>query len=241
MRMTIYFITPFPQLVKAVLGESILRRAEEKQLVSYNIVDLRQFGEGKYRQIDDYPFGGGTGMVMMPEPLIKAMDWVSEQIGNEEKRVIFPTPQGKKYTQDVARELSQCEYLVFICGHYKGVDERVIETHVTDEYSIGDYVVTGGEIPAMVIMDSIVRLIPGVLGDDESARTDSFFHKLLDHPHYTRPKVVQGMEVPDVLLSGHHAKIDEWRQAQREERTRERRPDIWEKYNKEKIEMENEL
>ena len=232
--MQIFIITPFPAIPEAVIGESILRRAGEKEIVDYHMIDLREFTEGKHRQIDDYPFGGGTGMVMLAEPILKAMDRVRELYnGDKGLRVVFPSPQAKVLSQETSRDLSEADGIVFICGHYKGIDERVRETVVTDEISIGDYVVTGGELPAMVILDSVVRLIPGVLGDEESANTDSFTHDLLDHPHYTRPEEVKGLKVPEVLMSGHHANVDAWRQEQRELRTKKNRPDLWEHYQEE--------
>jgi len=198
------------------------------------MIDLREFTEGKHRQIDDYPFGGGTGMVMLAEPILKAMDRVKELYnGDKGLRVVFPSPQAKILSQETSLDLSHADGIAFICGHYKGIDERVRETVVTDEISIGDYVVTGGELPAMVILDSVVRLIPGVLGDEESANTDSFTHDLLDHPHYTRPEEVKGLKVPEVLMSGHHANVDAWRQEQRELRTKNNRPDLWEHYQEE--------
>lgn len=232
--MQIFVITPFPAIPEAVIGESILRRAGEKEIVDYHMIDLREFTEGKHRQIDDYPFGGGTGMVMLAEPILKAMDRVRELYnGDKGLRVVFPSPQAKILSQETSRDLSEADGIAFICGHYKGIDERVRETVVTDEISIGDYVVTGGELPAMVILDSVVRLIPGVLGDEESANTDSFTHDLLDHPHYTRPEEVKGLKVPEVLMSGHHANVDAWRQEQRELRTKKNRPDLWEHYQEE--------
>jgi len=234
----IFFITPFPNVVKAVLGESILRRAEENGFVQYQVLDLRDFAEGKYRQIDDYPFGGGTGMIMKAEPILKAIGKAKSLFsGKGDMRVIFPTPQGEILTQKKSWILSESAGLLFICGHYKGIDERVCEKVVTDELSIGDYVVTGGELPAMVILDSVVRLIPGVLGDHESATSDSFTAPLLDYPHYTRPEELQGMKVPEVLLSGHHVRIQTWRQKKREKRTKERRPDLWKRYKKENSEL----
>ena len=232
--MQIFVITPFPAIPEAVIGESILRRAGEKEIVDYHMIDLREFTEGKHRQIDDYPFGGGTGMVMLAEPILKAMDRVRELYnGDKGLRIVFPSPQAKVLSQETSRDLSEADGIAFICGHYKGIDERVRETVVTDEISIGDYVVTGGELPAMVILDSVVRLIPGVLGDEESANTDSFTHDLLDHPHYTRPEEVKGLKVPEVLMSGHHANVDAWRQEQRELRTKNNRPDLWEHYQEE--------
>jgi len=227
----IFIITPFPELVEAVISESILGRAVKKELVSYHLINVRDFSEGNFKQIDDKPFGGGTGMIMMAEPLLKAVEAAKKLMkDSSEAMVVFPTPQGDQYTQEKAWELSKSKNMIFICGHYKGIDERIRESVVTDEISIGDYVLTNGELPSLVILDSVVRLIPGVLGDEESAKTDSFTEELLDHPHYTRPEVVKGIQVPEVLLSGHHANIEDWRQKEREERTAERRPDIWEKY-----------
>ena len=232
--MQIFFITPFTAIPEAVIGESILRRASEKEIVDYHMIDLREFTEGKHRQIDDYPFGGGTGMVMLAEPILKAMDRVRELYnGDKGLRVVFPSPQAKVLSQRTSRNLSEADGIAFICGHYKGIDERVRETVVTDEISIGDYVVTGGELPAMVILDSVVRLISGVLGDEKSANTDSFTHDLLDHPHYTRPEEMKGLKVPEVLMSGHHANVGAWRQEQRELRTKKNRPDLWEHYQEE--------
>lgn len=221
-------------MVEAIIRESILRRAEENGFVKYQVINLRNFAGGKYHQVDDYPFGGGTGMVMMAEPILKAVDEAKSLFSGEGNlRVIFPTPQGEIFTQKKSWFLSEAVGLIFICGHYKGIDERVREMVVTDEVSIGDYVVTGGELPAMIILDSIVRLIPGVLGDHESATSDSFTNPLLDHPHYTRPEELGGMKVPDVLLSGHHNRIQTWRQKQREKRTQKKRPDLWDRYKKE--------
>ncbi|MBF89606.1 MAG: tRNA (guanosine(37)-N1)-methyltransferase TrmD [Candidatus Marinimicrobia bacterium] len=232
--MQIFIITPFPAIPESVITESILRRANEKGIVDYHIINLRDYAEGKNRQIDDYPFGGGAGMIMLAKPIFKAVKKVRElYTGATDLRVIFPSPQAPVLTQKTSRDLSSLDGIVFICGHYKGVDERVRESVVTDEISIGDYVLTGGELPSMVILDSIVRLIPGVLGDEESAKSDSFSNELLDHPHYTRPEKIDGMKVPDVLLSGHHEKIKTWRREQRESRTKQNRFDLWKIYQKE--------
>ena len=229
--MQVFIITPFPTIPQAIISESILRRACNKGIIEYSIIDLREFAEGKRHQVDDYPFGGGSGVVMLAEPILKSVEKVKKFYqGEMGLRIVFPSPQAPVLTQEKSRELSGADGIAFICGHYKGIDERVRKSVVTDEISIGNYVVTGGELPSMVILDSIVRLIPGVLGDEESANTDSFTHELLDHPHYTRPKEVDGMNVPEVLLSGHHARIDAWRQEQRESRTRENRPDLWDLY-----------
>jgi tRNA (guanine37-N1)-methyltransferase len=208
----------------------MLRQAVERNIVEFKVVNLRDFTIGNYRQIDDGPFGGGEGMVMMAEPLFKAIDQSLEKLGTDDVRVVYPSPQGIQWTHELAMENSQVDKLIFICGHYKGIDERVIEKYVTHEYSIGDFVVTAGEIPAMIMIDSIVRLIPGVLNKYDSAMSDTFASDLLDAPYYTRPREFEGMKVPDVLIEGHHKKIDEWRNAEREKRTKEKRPDIWKKY-----------
>jgi tRNA (guanine37-N1)-methyltransferase len=208
----------------------MLRQAVERNVVEFKVVNLRDFTRGNYRQVDDDPFGGGEGVVMMAEPLFKAIDFSLEQLGSGEVRLVYPSPQGVQWTHELAMENSQVDKLIFICGHYKGIDERVIEKYVTHEYSIGDFVVTAGELPAMIMIDSIVRLIPGVLNKYDSAMSDTFASDLLDAPYYTRPREIEGMKVPDVLIEGHHKKIDEWRNAQREQRTKVKRPDIWEKY-----------
>lgn len=208
----------------------MLRQAVERNVVEFTIVNLRDFAKGNYRQVDDEPFGGGEGMVMMSEPLFKAIDHCLERVGSADTRVVYPSPQGVLWKHELAVENSQVENLIFICGHYKGIDERVVQKYITHEYSIGDFVVTAGEIPAMIMIDSIVRLIPGVLNKYESAMSDTFATDLLDAPYYTRPREIDGMKVPDVLLEGHHKKIDEWRNAERIKRTKKKRPDIWKKY-----------
>ena len=226
-------ITPVPDVIDTLIQNSILRKAVEKNVVDFHLVNLREFGKGNYRQIDDAPFGGGSGMVLMAEPLFKAIDHAMELIGGPDNvRVIYPSPQGKPWDQRTAEETSRQKKFIVICGHYKGIDERVMEKYVTHEYSLGDFVMTGGEIPAMVILDSAVRLMPGTLNTLDSALTDSFSQDLLDHPHYTQPRKIEGMEVPEVLLGGHHAKIDTWRQEQKEKRTKEKRPDLWKKFEK---------
>ena len=212
----------------------MLRQAVERNIVSFTTVNLRDFTKGSYRQIDDEPFGGGEGMVMMAEPLFKAIDHSFEQMGTDNVRVVFPSPQGTTWKHSLALENSQVDKLIFICGHYKGIDERVIEKYVTHEYSIGDFVVTAGELPAMIMIDSIVRLIPGVLNKYESAMSDTFADELLDAPYYTRPRDIGGLEVPEVLFEGHHKKIEEWRMTQKFERTKEKRPDIWKIFTEKK-------
>ena len=228
-------ITPVPDVIDTLITNSILRKAVERNAVKFHIVNLRQFGRGNYRQIDDTPFGGGSGMVMMAEPLIKAIEHTMDLIGgSEDVQVIYPSPQGETWSQKVANQTSKVKKLIVICGHYKGVDERVIDRYGIREYSLGDFVITSGEIPAMVMVDSAVRLIPGALNTLDSALTDTFTHDLLDHPHYTQPREIEGLRVPDVLLSGHHKEIETWKQGQREKRTKERRPDLWKTY-KEKL------
>jgi len=225
--MNIYIITVFPKLFDGPLNESIIKRAQEKKLVKINICDLREFTIDKHRQVDDYPYGGGPGMILKPEPIFRCIEYILGTIPNgESRKLIFLTPQGTKYRQKIARNLTQTENIVLLCGHYKGVDERVRKYWSMEEISIGDYVVTGGELPALVIVDSVVRLIPGVINDINSAITDSFYDQLLDCPYYTRPDVFQGMEVPPILMSGNHAEIEKWRKLKALERTLERRKDL---------------
>ena len=226
----IAIITPVPEMVHAIIEQSMLRKAASEKVVEYNVFDLREFGKGNYRQIDDTPFGGGSGMVMMAEPLMAAVEFAMEWMGDNDVRIVCPSPQGKTWNHKSAETFSDHEKTIFICGHYKGIDQRVIEKYVTDEFSIGDFVVTSGEIPAMIMIDSMVRLIPGVLNSRESAETDTFYGDLLDIPHFTKPRKVDGMPVPEVLLNGHHKEIEDWRQSQREFITKEKRPDLWRKY-----------
>lgn len=221
--MQVDVITLFPEVVTVPLGASIMGRAREKGVLDLRVHDLRQHGIGKYRQVDDSPFGGGPGMVMRPEPIFAML----EQIRTPQSRVIFMSPQGKRFDQATARRLSTEEHLIFLCGHYEGVDQRIVDTCVDEEISLGDYVLTNGAIAAAVVVDAIVRLVPGVLGDDESAVQESFGESgMLDHPHYTRPAEWQGQKVPDILLSGDHGKIAKWRAEQAKERTRKNRPDL---------------
>ncbi len=226
--MDIHVITVFPRMFDGPLDESIIKRAKERGLVHFHIHNLRDFTTDKHQQVDDYPYGGGPGMVLKPEPIFRAMDHIMSTIPTQaSRRVIFLTPQGRPYNQPIAKELAKEEYLILLCGHYKGVDERVREYWQPEEISIGDYVLTGGELPALVIIDSCVRLIPGVINDLNSATTDSFYEgNLLDCPYYTRPEMFRGMKVPDVLLSGHHAEIEKWRKQKSLERTMEMRKDL---------------
>ncbi|MEJ2536143.1 MAG: tRNA (guanosine(37)-N1)-methyltransferase TrmD [Calditrichia bacterium] len=239
--MRIDVITVFPKILEDPLNESILKQAQKRIELDIRIIDLRDFATDKHQSVDDTPYGGGPGMILKPEPLFRAFEKiVGKDKKNKATRIVFPTPQGRLFTQEVAEELSEAERLVMLCGHYKAVDQRVIDTWVSDEISIGDYVLSGGEIPALLMIDAVVRLIPGVLGDIESARTDSFQNNLLDCPYYTKPETFEGLSVPEVLLSGHHEKIEAWRQDQKIERTRERRPDLYKKYLKQlKVKAEN--
>lgn len=227
--MKIDIVTAFPDLVRSPLEESMIKRAQEKGLVKIGIHDLRDFATDKHRQVDDYPYGGGSGMILKPEPIFRCVEALLSENKSAEPKIILMTPQGTKFSQQKARELSQYHHLIFICGHYKGVDERVRENLITDEISIGDYILTGGELPALVVIDAVVRLVPGVLSNFESAVTDSFENGLLDYPHYTRPQDFRGMKVPQVLLSGHHAEIEKWRKQKALEITKKRRKDLLEK------------
>jgi tRNA (guanine37-N1)-methyltransferase len=232
LKQKIAIITPVPEMIDAYINNSIARKAVEKDIIDLKIYNLRNYSKGKYRQIDDTPFGGGPGMVMMAEPLFRALDDIIEKFGGTEGlKVLFPSPQGQLWKQEIAENFTQLEKLIIICGHYKGIDQRVIDKYVTDEYTVGDFIMTCGEIPAMMIIDSIVRLQPGVLNNIESSKTDTFSSELLDTPFYTQPREIKGMQVPDVLLSGNHGLIDSWKEKQRIEITKLKRPDIWKKYN----------
>lgn len=225
--MNYHVLTLFPEMIEQGLNTSILGRAREKNLITLQTTNIRDFSTNKHLKVDDYPYGGGAGMVMQAEPVYKAYEHVKEQVGSEKPlRVIYLTPQGKVFTQAVAEELAKEENLVFLCGHYEGIDERVLDRIVTDHVSIGDYVLTGGELPSMVMMDAISRLVPGVLNNDVSAEIESFHDNLLEYPQYTRPEEFMGEKVPEVLLSGHHGNIDKWRREQSVIRTAQRRPDL---------------
>lgn len=260
--MRIDVLTIFPEMCEGVFRSSILGKAQEKGLVTLNAVNFRDYSGNKHQTVDDYPYGGGGGMVLKPEPIFAAVEAVIAQaeaertrlpqegqapaadasdvphgsdglngpnrLERKRPRVILMCPQGEPFTQAKAEELAQESHLILVCGHYEGYDERIREHLVTDELSIGDYVLTGGELPAMVVTDSVVRLLPGVLGNESSAVTDSFSTGLLEYPHYTRPADFRGWTVPDVLLSGHHAKVEQWRKEQSLRRTVERRPDLLE-------------
>lgn len=222
--MHISIITLLPELLESPLNHSIIKRAQERNLLDVDIVDLRIFGFGPHRQLDDYQFGGGAGMVMMIEPLVNCIESLTSKTKFDE--IIYLTPDGDRFTQSIANQLSLKSNLLLICGHYKGIDQRLREKWITREISIGDYVLSGGELAACVIVDAVGRLVPGVLNDESSALTDSFQDNLLAPPVYTRPAEFRGMKVPDVLLSGHQAKIEEWRFEQSMQRTKDRRPDL---------------
>jgi tRNA (guanine37-N1)-methyltransferase len=222
-------ITVFPDLFTGVLECGILRRARQSGLVDIRIVDLRDFTKDKHRSVDDRPYGGGEGMVFMPEPLFDAVEFCRGESGDSGTLVALLTPQGKTWSQEMAADFSRIPHLILICGRYEGVDQRVVDCLVDREISIGDFVLTGGEIPAMVVLDSVVRLIPGALGCSDSAVNESFSTGLLDYPQYTRPAEFRGQAVPEVLLSGNHAKIEKWRKEQALEKTKRARPELIEK------------
>lgn len=223
--MNFYVLTLFPEAIAGGLNHSIIKRAISNHIISINCVDIRDFSGDKHNRVDDYPYGGGAGMVMRAAPVYDAYNAVKKKV-SEGTRLVYMTPQGKPFTQKKAEEFSKEEDIIILCGHYEGIDERVIETIVTDEISIGDFVLSGGEIPAMAFIDSVSRLIPGVLGKEESFINESFSDDLLEHPQYTRPRIFMDMEVPEVLLSGNHKEIEKWRQEQSLKRTREKRPDL---------------
>lgn len=223
--MNYHVLTLFPEMVSDGLNTSIIGRAVGKGLLSLETINIRDYTKEKHGHVDDAPYGGGAGMVMQPAPVCDAYEALCARIGKR-PRVLYMTPQGQVFNQNLAKELSEEEDLVFLCGHYEGIDERALEQIVTDYLSVGDYVLTGGELPAMVMIDCISRLIPGVLNNDVSAEIESFHDNLLEYPQYTRPEEYNGQKVPEVLLSGHHKNIEEWRRRQSIRRTLERRPDL---------------
>lgn len=231
--MKYYVMTLFPEMIEQGMNTSILGRAIEEGIIELDVRNIRDYTLDKHMKVDDYPYGGGAGMVMEAEPVYRCFEAICSEVGHR-PRVVYLTPQGSVFDQTMAKEFSVEDNIVFLCGHYEGIDERVLEEIVTDYVSIGDYVLTGGELPAMVMMDAIARLVPGVLNNEDSAETESFSDGLLEYPQYTRPVEILGRKVPDVLRSGHHEKIRKWRQEQSELRTKERRPDlykIWEQEN----------
>ncbi|MBR3040856.1 MAG: tRNA (guanosine(37)-N1)-methyltransferase TrmD [Lachnospiraceae bacterium] len=233
--MNFYVMTLFPEMVMGGLNNSIIKRAMEKELISIQAVNIRDYTLDKHNKVDDYPFGGGAGMLMQAQPVYDCYKAVLEMCPNDEKkpRVLYMSPQGKTFNQEMAKELAKEEYLIFLCGHYEGIDQRVLDKMEVEEVSIGDYVLTGGEFPAMVMIDTISRLVPGVLNNDDSAVEESFSGKLLEYPQYTRPEIWEDMAVPPVLMSGHHKNIEKWRLEMAIENTKQKRPDLYEEYLKE--------
>ena len=226
--MNFHILTLFPDMVRDGLHTSILGRAAANGHIQMNVINIRDYTLDKHKKVDDYPYGGGAGMLMQAQPIYDAYLAVCENA--DKPRVVYVTPQGRVFNQDMAVEFAKEKDLVILCGHYEGVDERVLEEIVTDYVSIGDYVLTGGELPAMVMVDAISRMVPGVLPNEDSGVTESFYDNLLEYPQYSRPEVWNGKKVPDVLLSGHHKNIEKWRLEQSIKRTQERRPDLYEKY-----------
>ena len=232
--MYFHVLTLFPEMIMDGLNTSILGRAMEKGCIRAEAVNIRDYTLDKHQKVDDYTYGGGAGMLMQAQPVYDCVGAVLNRIEQEKKsRVIYVTPQGRVFNQQMAKEFAGEDDLIFLCGHYEGIDERVLEEVVTDYVSIGDYVLTGGELPAMVMIDAIARLVPGVLNNDESAMTDSFGNGLLEYPQYSRPRVWRDKEVPPVLLNGNHKLIEQWRLEKSLERTKERRPDLYEKWRAE--------
>ncbi len=229
--MRFHVLTLFPEMIMNGLNTSIIGRAMNKGLIELEAVNIRDYATNKHKKVDDYPYGGGAGMVMQAEPVYLSYKSIADNIlekNGKKPRVIYLTPQGKVFNQQMAEELSKEEDIIFLCGHYEGIDERVLEMIVTDNVSIGDYVLTGGELPSMVMIDTISRLVDGVLNNDDSAKYESFAENRLEYPQYTRPEEFMGMKVPEVLLSGDHKKVAQWREEESLKRTRERRPDLLE-------------
>lgn len=229
--MRIDLISAVPQLLKSPLEHSIVGNAQDNDVVKIHTHDLRDYSDDKHNKVDDYPYGGGAGMVLTPQPIFSCIEALQEQRSYDE--IIFTAPYGSSFEQETANRLSIDKNLLFLCGHYKGVDQRVLDTFITETYSLGDFVLSGGELPALAMVDSIVRLLPGVLGNAESALTDSFQQELLEGPVYTRPAKYEGLKVPDVLRSGDHQKVKEWRFEQSLERTKKVRPDMYQKFRNE--------
>ena len=234
--MRFHILTLFPEMTDSCLNASILGRAARNGCISFHTVNIRDYTENKHKKVDDYTYGGGAGMLMQAQPVYDAWKSVQDEEGKS-VRTIYVTPQGRTFTQEMAEDMAREESLIFLCGHYEGIDERVLEEVVTDHISIGDYVLTGGELPAMVMIDAIARLVPGVLHNENSAETESFQNGLLEYPQYSRPPLWHGKEVPEALLSGNHKKIEDWRLEQSVRRTRERRPDLYELYIKKNLQI----
>ena len=225
-------MTLFPEIFNSYFGESIMKRAIEKGIIEVFVYNIRDFSANKHKKVDDYPFGGGAGMLMTPQPIYDTYKHRVDTHNIENPRVIYLTPKGKTLKQGIVKGFSKEEDIILLCGHYEGIDQRIIDLIVTDEISIGDYVLTGGELPALILVDAIARLIPGVLNQNESFEDESFENDLLEYPHYTRPREFMGLNVPDVLLSGNHQKIEAWRKEQAIEITKKRRKDLYKKYCK---------
>lgn len=230
--MNFYILSLFPEMIVEGLKTSIIGKAIMNKLLSIHGINIREFTKSKHKKVDDYPYGGGAGMLMQAQPIYDAYQSLLTEHITKDTRVIYVTPQGNVFNQEMAVELAKEKDLVFLCGHYEGIDERVLEEIVTDYVSIGDYVLTGGELPVMVMIDAISRMVPGVLNNETSAMEESFHNYLLEHPQYTRPEEWNGKKVPDILLSGHHKKIEDYRMEESIKRTKERRPDLYEKYKK---------
>lgn len=230
--MKYYIMTLFPDMFPGIMDASILGRGKEKGKIDWETFNIREYTLDKHMKVDDYPYGGGAGMVMQAEPVYRCYEEIKRRMGKTPGRVVYLTPQGRVFDQKLAQEFAAEEEIVFLCGHYEGIDERVLEEIVTDYVSIGDYVLTGGELPSMVVMDTVSRLISGVLNNESSAENESFSSGLLEYPQYTRPEEILGRKVPEVLLSGHHAKIEAWREEQSLERTKRFRPDLYEAWKK---------
>jgi len=218
-------MTLFPEMIEYIMAQSIIGRALSDELIKLKIINIRDYAKNRYRQVDDYPYGGGAGMLMQADPIYSAYKDICNGL-KKKPRLIYTTPQGRLFNQDLAKELAKEEELIFLCGHYEGVDERVLELTEAESISIGDYVLTGGELPSVVMMDAISRMIKGVLSNEDSAEFESFEDNLLEYPQYTRPSIYEGMEVPEILLSGHHKNIEEWKRKEALRRTFERRPDL---------------
>jgi tRNA (guanine37-N1)-methyltransferase len=239
MALRIDILTLFPEMFTAILGTSIPKRAAEKGLVEYHLTNIRDFATDGHRSVDDKPFGGGPGMVMMCQPWFDAVESVEKRDLRPVTRILL-TPQGRLFDQSVAEALAGKERLLLIAGHYEGFDERIIEGLRPMELSIGDYVLSGGELPAMVVVDAVVRLLPGALGAEDGAAEETFADGLLEYPQYTRPREYEGMGVPEMLLSGNHKLIAQWRMEQRRQRTRDRRPDLWQAYLRRQVEKQTD-
>ncbi|MCI8806074.1 MAG: tRNA (guanosine(37)-N1)-methyltransferase TrmD [Clostridiales bacterium] len=225
--MNFYVLTLFPEMILSGLNHSVIKKAFEKNIINVESIDIRDFANNKHNQVDDYPYGGGAGMVIKPQPVFDAYESVMKKV-RKDCRVVYMTPQGKTFNQDIAKEFSEEDDIIILCGHYEGIDERVIDKIVTDEISVGDFILTGGELAAMLIIDSVSRLIPGVLNKEESFMNETFSNSLLEYPQYTRPVEFMGEKVPEILLSGHHGNVDKWRREQSLKRTFLKRPELLE-------------